>query len=100
MPCGIEHRSVLAAYVRGPADWLGITPAFPELNRLNQLVQERRHQSGDDARLPVLADDETFLAWYQIHRAIWGLEATIDMAEEVQEWSSRIDRMKQIYCGV
>jgi hypothetical protein len=66
----IEHRPVLAAYIPGPADWLGITPAFPEINRLNQLVHERRGQSGDGERVPVLSDDDTFAAWYHIHRAI------------------------------
>ncbi len=95
----IEHRSVLATYVPSPADWLGITPAFPELNRLNQLVCERRSQSGDGKKVPVLPDDDTFSAWYHIHRAIWGLEATIDMADDLEEWSDRIDRMKQAYWG-
>jgi hypothetical protein len=95
----LEHRPVLATYVPGPADWLGITPAFPELNRLNQLVHERRGQSGDGEKVPVLPDDDTFAAWYHIHRAIWGLEATIDMAEDVKGWSDRIDQMKQVYWG-
>jgi hypothetical protein len=95
----IEHRPVLATYVPGPADWLGITPAFPELNRLNQLVHERRGQSADGGNVPVLPDDDTFAAWYHIHRAIWGLEATIDMAEEVDAWLARIDRTKQTYWG-
>jgi hypothetical protein len=95
----IEHRPVLATYVPGPADWLGITPAFPELNRLDQLVHERRGQSADGEKVPVLPDDDTFAAWYHIHRAIWSLEATIDMADGVKEWSDRIDRMKQRYWG-
>lgn len=95
----IEHRPVLATYIPGPADWLGITPAFPELNRLNQLVDERRGQSADGESVTVLSDDETFAAWYHIHRAIWGLEATIDMADDVKAWSDRIDRMKQAYWG-
>jgi len=95
----IEHRPVLATYVPGPADWFGITPAFPEINRLNQLVHERRGQSADGERVPVLPDDETFAAWYHIHRAIWGLEATIDMAEDVDAWLARIDRTKQAYWG-
>jgi hypothetical protein len=95
----IEHRPVLATYVPGPADWLGITPAFPELKRLNQLVHERRGQSADGEKVPVLPDDDTFAAWYHIHRAIWGLEATIDMADGVKAWSDRIDRVKQAYWG-
>jgi hypothetical protein len=95
----IEHRPILATYVPGPADWLGITPAFPEINRLNQLVRERRSQITDGESVPVLTEDETFAAWYRIHRAIWGLEGTIDMAEDVQAWSDRVDRMKEAYWG-
>ena len=80
----IEHRPVLATYVPGPSDWLEITPAFRELNRLNRLFSERRGQSSDGENVPVHADDDTFSAWYRIHRAIWGLEATIDMADDVE----------------
>src|ERR1700691_2345395 len=93
----IEHRPVLATYVPGPADWLGITPAFTELNRLTQIVHARPSQFADGEKVPVLPEDDTLAAWYHIHRAIWGLEASIDMADSVKEWSDRIDRIKQAY---
>ncbi len=95
----LEHRPVLATYVPGPSDWLEITPAFRELSRLNWLVTERRGQSGDGEKPPVHANDDTFAAWYRIHRAIWGLEETIDMADDVEAWVARIDGMKQTYWG-
>jgi hypothetical protein len=94
----IEHRPILASYVPGPSDWLEITPAFRELSRLNWLVAERRNQSIDE-KPPIHAGDDAFAAWYRIHRAIWGLEATIDMADDVTEWSECIERTKEAYWG-
>ncbi len=95
----IEHRVTLARYVPGPADWLGITPAFKELNRLNRLVNERRAQLADEASVPVESTDDTYPAWYHIHRGIWGLEATIDMAEDTDTWIETIKRIERAHWG-
>lgn len=95
----IEHRAILATYVPGPADWLAITPAFKELNRLNRLVNERRAQFPDEVSVPVEPTDDSYAAWHHIHRGIWGLEATIDMAEDVETWLDTIKRMEQAHWG-
>lgn len=98
-PLWIEHRATLATYVPGPADWLEITPAFKELSRLNRLVNERRAQLADEASVPVEPTDDSYAAWYHAHRAIWGLEATIDMAEDVETWLVTMERLNQAHWG-
>ena len=68
----VKYRAILATHVPGPADWLGITPAFTELDRLNRLVGERRGAMADGDRVPVEPEDDTYVAWYTAQRAIWG----------------------------
>jgi hypothetical protein len=93
----VKYRTILATYVPGPADWLGITPAFKELNRLNRVVEERRHRIDAGGEVPVEPGDDTYAAWYEVHRAIWGLEATIDMEDDVATWLTTMERLAQAH---
>jgi hypothetical protein len=95
----VEHRPALAAHFPGPADWQSITTAFKELNRLNRLVNERRDQLAPAQPVPVQPVDDTRAAWYEIQTAIWVLEATIDMANDVATWLARMKRLEQAHWG-
>jgi hypothetical protein len=95
----VEHRPALAAHFPGPADWRSITSGFKELNRLNWLVNERRDQLAGGQNLPVESSDDTQAAWYEIQTAIWILESTIDMADDVTTWHARIKRQEQAHWG-
>ena len=94
-----EYRPTLAACIAGPADWRSIAPAFKELDRLNWLVKERRDRRGVGDEVPVEASDETRAAWYEIQRAIWGLEDSINMADDTATWLAEMKRLEQAHWG-
>lgn len=94
-----EHAGTLAVQISGPADWQGVTPAFKELDRLNRLVSERRRRVGIGIEVPVEAEDETLAAWHEVQRAIWGLEASIHMAEDIPSWLAQLKRLEQAHWG-
>lgn len=94
-----EHKATLASNFSGPADWQAIRPAFSELNRLNWLVAERRDRRGIGDIVPVEAGDDTRVAWYEVQRAIWGLEASIDMADDVATWLRQTKHLEQSHWG-